>query len=91
MVRHKSKNAHPLIPRIFNAADDQALLFDKQSVSKQLESKEIIAFLRTIMSYPRICIPQLAFKTRAIRHNVVGRVSYKVRERERERALIQTH
>ena len=83
---YKSKDARSLIPRIFNETDEQALLFNEHSLSKQLNNKEIIAFLRTIMNYQRIFMPQLGFKARAIRHNVVGRVSYeKERERERER------
>ena len=63
------------LPRIFNTADDQVLADDKKSISKGLESKEVIAFLRTIMNYKRIYISQLGFKFRAVRHHIVGRVS----------------
>ena len=63
------------LPRIFNKADDQVLADDKKSIAKGLESKEVIAFLRTIMNYKRIYVSQLGFRFRAIRHHIVGRVS----------------
>ena len=62
----------PLLPRIFNEFDDASI----SGMGKKMDSREIIAFLRTISTFKQYFLPEISLKSQAIRHVVLGKVSH---------------